>query len=197
MTSDPVPHDQIIRDPVALRALAHPLRLKLVELVGREGKITGADAAEQLGISQALASHHLRQLAKYGFIEPAESDDRRSRPWRVTATSMHPRPEGPEGRAATDVLHLQLLQRTVQQLQDWQDRRGEYDERWSAESEISNGLVYLTVDELEELRAAIAAVVGPLIQRRRIGDHSARPSDAVPVAYTFVATPIPPTDQGG
>src|SRR6266704_347145 len=69
------------------RALAHPLRLKLHTLVGREGSVTAAQAARELGISQALASHHLRQLAKYGFIERADAGDERERPWRVTATS--------------------------------------------------------------------------------------------------------------
>ena len=66
---------RVIGDPLALRALAHPLRLKLHALVGREGSITAAEAARQLGVSQALASHHLRQLAKYGYVEPAEAGD--------------------------------------------------------------------------------------------------------------------------
>ena len=78
---------------LALRALAHPLRLKLHALVGREGSITAAEAARQLGVSQALASHHLRQLAKYGYVEPAEAGDNRERPWRVTHTSTTFEPE--------------------------------------------------------------------------------------------------------
>src|SRR3954469_15555613 len=78
---------RVIADPLALRALAHPLRLKLHALVGREGTVTAAEAARQLGVSQALASHHLRQLAKYGYVEPADAGDNRERPWRVTHTS--------------------------------------------------------------------------------------------------------------
>ena len=71
---------RVVGDALALRALAHPLRLKLHALVGREGSITAAEAARQFGVSQALASHHLRQLAKYGYVEPAEAGDNRERP---------------------------------------------------------------------------------------------------------------------
>src|SRR5690348_18430043 len=60
---------RLLDDPLSIRALAHPLRLELQSIVGRSGKITAADAARELGISHALASHHLRPLAKYGFVE--------------------------------------------------------------------------------------------------------------------------------
>ena len=63
MSLESNPARRVVTDPLALRALAHPLRLKIWGLVGREGRLTAADAARQLSISQALASHHLRQLA--------------------------------------------------------------------------------------------------------------------------------------
>src|SRR5580692_8903755 len=56
---------RLLDDPVAIRALAHPLRLDLLATTGHAGQITTADAARELGISHGLASHHLRQLAKY------------------------------------------------------------------------------------------------------------------------------------
>src|SRR3954468_1090726 len=82
------PLPRLLDDPLAIRALAHPLRLELQAIVGRAGRITAADAAREVGISQALASHHLRQLAKYGFVEQVEGNDNRSRPWGLTATSQ-------------------------------------------------------------------------------------------------------------
>jgi DNA-binding MarR family transcriptional regulator len=69
---------RLLDDPLSIRALAHPLRLELQSIVGRTGKITAADAARELGISHALASHHLRQLAKYGFVEQTEGADARA-----------------------------------------------------------------------------------------------------------------------
>lgn len=197
MTQEPVPVRRTVEDPLALRALAHPVRLKLVQLVGRVGRITGTEAARQLGISQALASHHLRQLAKYGFIERAPGEDGRGRPWRVTSTSMDTKSGHPEGRAATDLLQQHLLQEAALQLQEWQRRRDQYDARWAAPTELASGLIYLTVDEMEELRAGLDALIEPLVQRRRIGDHAGRPDDAVPVAFTVLATPVPATENGG
>ena len=57
---------RLLDDPLSIRALAHPLRLELQSIVGRSGKITAADAARELGISHALASHHLRQTRASG-----------------------------------------------------------------------------------------------------------------------------------
>src|SRR3984885_274265 len=79
---------RLLDDPVAIRALAHPLRLELMSITGHAGQITTADAARELGISHGLASHHLRQLAKYGFVRQSAGRDNRERPWRLTATSM-------------------------------------------------------------------------------------------------------------
>jgi DNA-binding MarR family transcriptional regulator len=192
------PLTRVVSDPLALRALAHPLRMKLHMLVGREGTLTAAEAARQLGISQALASHHLHQLAKYGFIEPAEADDNRSRPWKVTATSQRFLPDQPEAQDASDVIQRYALDQASQQLADWQTRRHDVeDRRWIELTDVASGVLYLTVEEMAEFRAALAAIITPLVTRRRIGDHASRPAGARPVAFTVVATPIPVTEHGG
>src|SRR5215472_1823043 len=79
---------RLLDDPLSMRALAHPLRLQLQAIVGRAGSITTADAARELGISHGLASHHLHQLAKYGFIRQVSGADNRERPWQLVATSL-------------------------------------------------------------------------------------------------------------
>src|ERR1700722_855750 len=104
------PRMQLLDNPVAIRAIAHPVRLALIGLIGREGPTTSAAAARELGISQALASHHMRQLAKYGFLEPAEQRNGRDRPWQGTGVTTSSQGTGsePESAAAADVLE-QLL----------------------------------------------------------------------------------------
>src|SRR5262245_2459399 len=74
-----------LTDPRALRGIAHPLRLTLIGLLRREGPLTATQAAELLEVSDALASFHLRQLAKYGLVEEAGGGRGRERPWRATA----------------------------------------------------------------------------------------------------------------
>src|SRR3954449_11685275 len=71
-----------IQDPRVLRAMAHPFRLRLLDLIVRRGTVTSAEAAEATGESTASCSFHLRQLAKYGFIEPADPRNARERPWK-------------------------------------------------------------------------------------------------------------------
>lgn len=187
-----------ISDPLALRALAHPLRLRLHALVGREGSLTAADAARQLGISQALASHHLRQLAKYGYLERGDAGDNRERPWRVTATSNSWEPgETPEGRESLEMLERVVLDRVVAQFTDWQQRRPDAEPGWAEQSGVSQSMVYLTLDELTELQQAWAALIEPLARRRPIGAHAKRPADAVPVDITLIAAPLRTTESGG
>jgi len=199
MSLESVGKRRILDDPVVIRALAHPLRLKLRALVGRDGPTTAAEAARQLGISQALASHHLHQLARYGFVEPAPAADGRERPWRITATSQtwEGADRDPESALAADVLEQMLAERAVAQLVDWQQRRGDWDQAWRENTGIGQNLIYLTLEEAVELRQALDALIQPLVDRRPLGDAAARPEGAVPVDLTLLAVPLQPTPRGG
>src|SRR5580698_75505 len=113
---------RLLDDPRSMRALAHPLRLELQSIVGRSGRITTADAARELGISHGLASHHLHQLAKYGFVEQVGGADNRERPWRLVATSYGPSAgveERPGGADAVAVLEQVSAELAVEHLLDW------------------------------------------------------------------------------
>ncbi|HZP73797.1 MAG TPA: helix-turn-helix domain-containing protein [Gaiellaceae bacterium] len=72
----------------ALRALAHPIRLRLLRLAAVDGEVTSTSASERTGESTANCSFHLRLLGKYGFLEPGVGRTRRDRPWR--AVPAHP-----------------------------------------------------------------------------------------------------------
>lgn len=45
-----------------LRAIAHPLRLLIIEMLHQRKAMTVTEIYEALGIEQAVASHHLRIL---------------------------------------------------------------------------------------------------------------------------------------
>src|SRR6266852_6599409 len=123
---------RLLDDPRSIRALAHPLRLELSSIVGRSGRITTADAARELGISHGLASHHLRQLAKYGFVEQVKGKDHRERPWRLVATSYNwtGATATPEGTGAVDVLEQVIAERALESFLDWQQRRKTWPGGW-------------------------------------------------------------------
>lgn len=92
-----------LRDPRAMRALAHPLRLTLLDLITREGQLTSTRASQLTGESTANCSFHLRQLAKYGFVEETEGGDRRERPWRLAPVEASWSGDHPDLEAAVAV----------------------------------------------------------------------------------------------
>jgi predicted ArsR family transcriptional regulator len=184
---------RLLDDPVAIRAMAHPIRLDLRGLLAQEGPMTAADAARRLGISQALASHHLRQLAKYDFVEPAPGKDNRERPWRVVSTS-HSWKEAfktPEGAAAADVLEQLMAERALEGLAGWQERRANEDPIWRDHSGIGNTGIYLTGEELAELVEDIDALLHRYVEERPIDDKSTRPPGSRHVSITQIVTIAP------
>src|SRR5688500_18037617 len=78
-----------LSDPKAMRALAHPARLAILNRLGADGSATATEVAELAGITPSAASYHLWMLAKYGFVEDAPPrGDGRERLWRVTDKRM-------------------------------------------------------------------------------------------------------------
>src|SRR6202046_3398328 len=73
-----------ITDPTVMRALAHPVRMALIELFGVHPTLTATQASEALGESPANCAFHLRTLAKYGFLEEAGGGRGRERPWKAS-----------------------------------------------------------------------------------------------------------------
>jgi DNA-binding MarR family transcriptional regulator len=190
---------RLLDDPVAIRALAHPLRLDLQALIGRAGQITAADAARELGISHGLASHHLQQLAKYGFVEQVPGKDNRERPWRLTHTSRSWRDAiaTPEGAAAAAVFEEVLAERAVVNLRDWLRRRADWPAEWQPYTGVGTSTIYLTLPELAELDAAIHALIMRYVDERPLDDLASRPEGSVPVDITqIVVIPqaAPPED---
>jgi predicted ArsR family transcriptional regulator len=184
---------RLLDDPLAIRALAHPVRLDLQALLGREGPLTAADAARRLGISQALASHHLRQLAKYDFVEPAPGKDNRERPWRLVSTSQSwtEASATPEGAAAADVLEQLVAERALEALGRWQEQRRTEDPAWRDHAGIGQTGVYLTAEELAELVTQIDALLQRWVDERPIDDKTTRPAGSRHVSFTQIVTISP------
>ncbi len=88
-----------VTDPTALRALAHPLRLRLLRLVRAHQPVTGAELAGLTGESSASVSYHLSVLARHGFLEldPGPGATRRHKPWRTTYDQMRVRSDDQGG----------------------------------------------------------------------------------------------------
>ena len=66
-----MPEPRRLRDPRALTAVAHPVRMGILELLSVEGAMTATELADRLDESPANCSWHLRKLAEHDFIEEA------------------------------------------------------------------------------------------------------------------------------
>ncbi len=78
----------ITPDIAGLRALSHPVRLRMLTLLRGEGPATATTLARRLDLNTGATSYHLRQLAQHGFIEEDTArGNARDRWWRAAHES--------------------------------------------------------------------------------------------------------------
>jgi len=152
----------ITPSPAGLKALSHPMRLRILGLLRSEGSATATTLAVRLGINTGATSYHLRQLAQHGFVVDDESrGNGRDRWWKaahqatVSAADPHPDRETRETMDAylqsVAVFHTEQLQRAIEE-------RSTMSDEWRAASTFSDWEVKLTprralalVEALEQL----------------------------------------------
>ncbi len=178
-----------LTDPRALRALAHPLRVKLLGLLRLEGPLTATEAGRRVGESSGSASYHLRQLERFGLVEEAEGGVGRRRPWRATAlyTSWPNVADTAELAEAADAFERFVVAGYVERLERWLERRRTEPEEWQEAAVFGDSLLYLTVAELAGLRDALHALADPYLER--IGRPERRPPGTRPVKFLHIAFP--------
>jgi DNA-binding transcriptional ArsR family regulator len=176
-----------ITDPKALRALAHPLRLDLIELLAALGPTTAAGCGRRLGISQASCSFHLRQLAKYGYVEQAPpTGDSRERPWQLV--DLEQSWSSVEGGAAAEQLERVFVQREADRILHWATTSSKEPEPWRRASFMGGMTLPVTTAELEAIGDQLRAVLEPYAGR--LSDPSSRPADARFVRVLLAGTPL-------
>jgi DNA-binding transcriptional ArsR family regulator len=187
-----------VDDARTLRALAHPVRIELLEALSLGGAMTATELGDQIGESPTTCSFHLRQLAKYGFVEEAGGGKGRARPWRMTSIGMQVSNthDDPETEIAASTLFRLIRERQLNRYQTWLDTKATYPRQWRDAAEDSELVLYLTAEELKQLNDELLA----LVQSRfveRLTEPSLRPADAVPVEMLIFSYPIklPPADS--
>jgi DNA-binding transcriptional ArsR family regulator len=187
----------VLTDARTMRALAHPLRIALVETLTVEGPLTATEAAEKLGESPANCSFHLRQLAKYGFVEEAGGGRGRQRPWRLTRIGMRfsDVSDSPETEVAAVLLHQVLVDRYLARYQAARRVRHALPLEWRHVTGDSEFLLYVTPEELRAVDEEVGAVL--LRYTDRLADPSLRPAGAVPIEVLLFAFPFDRPEGGG
>jgi predicted ArsR family transcriptional regulator len=185
-----------LRDPRELRALAHPVRIGLMELLGLDGPMTATELAERLGETPANCSWHLRKLAEHGFVEEAEGGRGRQRPWQAASIghSWGEDDASPEELAAGGMLQDVVMDRALARLHDSRRLRAAAGAEWRESATASQSATWLTPEELDEINQEVRAVIMRHVDR--LTDPAKRPEGSrlcelvawgVPVQFGTVA----------
>jgi DNA-binding transcriptional ArsR family regulator len=154
-----------LSDPRQMRALAHPLRLRLLGLLRSDGPATATRLATEVGQSAALVSYHLRTLANHGFIAeaPELADDGRERWWRAAHSGMTWSPadflDSPERAAAAGALMHEIAERYAEASRTWLADAPNWSQDWVEASDMSDWRLDLTADQVRALREELVQVI--------------------------------------
>src|SRR4051794_35516843 len=136
-----------LRDPRALRALAHPARLAILERLSSDGPATATECADVTGQSPSACSYHLRALARWGLVEEADGADRRERRWRWRGPLVfadHQDTRRADMAAAEHLLAAQVLERASGRVLDWLDASDDESREWREATVVAHPAVVLT-----------------------------------------------------
>jgi DNA-binding transcriptional ArsR family regulator len=165
-------------DGRSLKALAHPLRMRIVGSLRLDGPATATLLGQRLGESSGLTSYHVRVLAENGFVE--EAADRgtgRERWWQASQDMTSWRPEDfrddPDEREAEEWVTGYAARRGMEWLDEWLHRRPDADPAWVDASDTSDYFLQLTPGELR----AMTQEITELVLRHRDQSLAAEPDD--------------------
>lgn len=187
-----------ISDPEVMKAVSHPTRVAVLELILREGPLTATQAAELLDESPGTMSWHLQMLAKHGFVEEAEGGRGRSRPWQLvhagSTTDDDAEETNGETAAAVGVMAEVAVDRRADRFHEWIRTRHSATPEWRRSWFNNGALLYLTPEELHTMAEDLVAVFERY--RERTVDPTLRPEGSRPVALTAFGHPLPQTPSG-
>jgi DNA-binding transcriptional ArsR family regulator len=172
--------DSITPTPEQLRALTHPIRLRLLGLLRLEGSQTATDLSRTTGLSTGSTSYHLRMLAKYGFIEQDQKlSIGKKLFWRSvnTATVTNtPQQDDPDAESKLDAMYgfqqmvaAEYSRQILSASEQWQTLPLE----WQNASTLSDFPIRVTANEAQEIMHRVAAIL-----LKEMHDHPLHSNDS-------------------
>lgn len=186
--------EQVVSDPVRIRALAHPVRLELLDVLDDQGEATATECAAATGESVASCSYHLRMLAKHGYIEQVDRPGR-EKPWK---TVSHSRSQVVDRNAAGSVHAVSAMasihvHRQLDRVQSWLQRAPQLPVDDIDVSSVMGSSFYATHEELRQFRDDLLELSRRFDGRWQHPEE--RPAGSVPVQLFAVLNVDP--DRGG
>jgi DNA-binding transcriptional ArsR family regulator len=183
-------------DVAQLRALAHPLRLQLLEVLHSEGPATASQLGRRLGESSGATSYHLRALHRAGMVEEAEQRNARERWWQRTSERLFiPNSVPPEAsdseRAELQAAHAQIesimVDEDEQALGRWMEIRYGLSLEWQDSQWIGNFRMWATPGDVRHFVSTVLEFIEPLRKPPETAD-----SERKQVHFTFRVLPQEP-----
>lgn len=173
--------------PQQMKALTHPVRVRMLGMLRLDGPATATTLAERLGLNTGATSYHLRQLAQHGFVvEDAERGNARDRWWkaahRTTTTDTGGAAE-PEARDTLDAYLQSVVVVTTERLQRSIEERSALPDEWRDASTYSDWVVSLTPRKALRVIEQLVAVLDEVDEEDD--------EDAVPFVLQLNAYPYP------
>jgi DNA-binding transcriptional ArsR family regulator len=158
----PDPDRDLVLDARSLRAVAHPVRLRLLGLLRMNGPSTATALAAQLGLNSGATSYHLRKLAEGGLIvDVPDRGTGRDRWWRAAHRSTFfqaerlsaaDREAGVEYLRAIAMVYAEQMHRAAEE-------RPLLPPEWQAAGMFGDYPLYLTPAEAQQLMLDLREVL--------------------------------------
>ena len=184
-------------DPAVLRALAHPLRVEMLEILGPgRVELTASEIAARTGQTVANCSFHLRSLEQAGFIERAVPRGR-GKPWRAKHRNVDLRPDPADlesvRAAGAGALYVQREAARVAAFLTSPEQFAEPE--WNDAVTVNMAQFWATAEEMTQLGEAVRHLTDAFSGREL--DPSQRPPGARRGRMLVTVNPTPaPSTQG-
>lgn len=157
-----------VTDAETMRALAHPVRLALLERLQRHGPATAVQLSNDVGTTPPAAGRHLHRLAVHGLVTSADhAEGGGHRRWQAVARGLRFEPsDDAESQAAYRALGNVMFLRSDQLPRRWMaEAEPRLEPEWRKVSGFVNARMTLTLEEAEALDAQMEELLIPYVTR--------------------------------
>jgi DNA-binding transcriptional ArsR family regulator len=182
--------DRVITEVEELKAVTHPLRVRMLGALREHGPATATELAHRFDTDTGSTSYHLRKLARYGFVELApEQRDGRERRWRAVhaTTSWDERALSAtaEGRAVVGLMRRRQIDWLRRAVEEYEAVEDDLAPAWRTAAGMSDAIVRLSPAGVARLEERLQAVLDEVVAA------DADAAQGRPVAVFYGAFPRP------
>jgi DNA-binding transcriptional ArsR family regulator len=163
------PYGDIELTPRGMRALAHPVRLAILNQLQRHGPSTATALAPIVGATPSVTSWHLRHLAEHGLVRDADVvGDGRQRWWEAASRGIrYAPPADPADDEAYRMLSKVMRADAEKLPREWaRDVEPQLEGEWLALSGLANTRILATADELAHIEQQMESILAPYVLRK-------------------------------